>query len=157
MPGQGEKEKNPERMLWEGFPSWAQFSWLYFFAIWSGLRGAILIRSNVVGWELWLLGAILLLGLVVFLRYWARYVVTSKGIHLRNGYTGRDIERMSLDRITAVEVSQGPIATFLSIGTVVIHEMATDRIIRFRGVKDPDVLAAKIRALLPSSCRRMEI
>ena len=150
MPGMDTKKEDCERIVWDGYPSWAQFSWLYLFALWSALRGVVLLRVNIVGWELWVIGGVLLVALVVFLRFWARYVVTSRGICLKNGYTGRDFESLSFNRIKAVDVNRGPIAAFLGIGTVVIQEEDPDRIIRFRGVKDPDVLAAKIRALLPS-------
>jgi membrane protein YdbS with pleckstrin-like domain len=142
---------DPERILWEGYPSWGQFSWLYFFSLWTGLRGFILVRVGFPGWEMWMVGAGMLLGLVVVLRYWAKYFLTSKRVLLRNGYSGKDIASVDFEMIKAVEVMQGPVARFLGIGTVVVRCDDSGRSLRFRGIKDPEVLATKLRALLPPS------
>jgi membrane protein YdbS with pleckstrin-like domain len=143
---------DPERILWEGYPSWGQFSWLYFFSLWTGLRGLILVRAGFSGWEMWMVGAGMLLGLVVVLRYWAKYFLTSKRVLLRNGYSGKDIASVDFEMIKAVEVMQGPVARFLGIGTVVVRCDDSGRSLRFRGIKDSDVVETKLRALLtPSS------
>lgn len=142
---------NPERILWEGYPSWGQFSWLYFFSLWTGLRGLILVRIGFSGWEMWIVGAGMLLGLVVALRYWAKYFLTSKRVLLRNGYSGKDIASVDFGMIKSVEVRQGPVARVLGIGTVVVRCQDSDRSLRFRGIKDPEVLETKLRALLPPS------
>lgn len=142
---------NPERILWEGYPAWGQFSWLYFFSLWTGLRGLIFVRAGVPGWELWIVGAAMLLGLVVVLRYWAKYLITSRRVVLRNGYSGKDMACVELEMIKAVEVMQGPVARILGIGTVVVRCQDSDRSFRFRGIKDPEVLETKLRALLPAS------
>jgi len=142
---------DPERILWEGYPSWGQFSWLYFFSLWTGLRGFILERAGVSGWEMWVVGAGMLLGLVVVLRYWAKYLITSKRVLLRNGYSGKDMARVDFEMINAVEVMQGPVARIFGIGTVVVQCQDSDRSLRFRGIKDPEVLETKLKALLPAS------
>jgi len=142
---------DPERTLWEGYPSWGQFSWLYFFSVWTGLRGFILGRAGISGWEMWVVGGGLLLGLVVVLRYWAKYLITSRRVLLRNGYSGKDMVSVDLDMINAVEVMQGPVARIFGIGTVVIRCQDSNRSLRFRGIKDPEVLETKLRALLPAS------
>ena len=53
--------------------------------------------------------------------------------------------------IHGVEVMQGPLAKFLGIGTVVIQWHDPNRTLRFRGVKDPEIVETKLRALLPAS------
>lgn len=140
-----------ERILWEGYPSWGQFSWLYFFSLWTGLRGLIFLRANLPGWELWIVGAGMLLGLVVILRYWAKYLLTSKRVLLRNGYSGKEMASADFAMVKGIEVLQGPVARFWGIGTLVIQCRDSDRNLRFRGVKDPEVLETKLRALLPAS------
>ena len=146
----GEKQGQIERVIWQRYPSWKQFGWLYFFAAWTGLRGLLLMRLNVGGWELWMVGVLILLGLVVALRYWAQYIVTAQGVVLRNGYSGKDMDRIQVESIQSVEMHQGPIAAFLGIGTVVVQEKETNRRLRFRGVSDPEVPVYKIKALLPT-------
>lgn len=140
-----------ERILWEGYPSWGQFSWLYFFSLWTGLRGLIFVRADLPGWELWIVGAGMLLGLVVILRYWAKYLLTSKRVLLRNGYSGKEMASADFEMVKGIEVLQGPVARFWGIGTLVIQCRDSDRSLRFRGVKDPEVLETKLRALLPAS------
>ena len=140
-----------ERILWMGYPSWGQFSWLYFFSFWTGFRGLILERAGVSGWEMWVVGAGLLLGLVVVLRFWAKYLITSRRVLLRNGYSGKDMASVDLEMIKAVEVMQGPVARIFGIGTVVIRCQDSDRSLRFRGIKNAEVLETKLRALLPAS------
>ena len=142
---------DPERILWEGYPSWGQFSWLYLFSLWTGLRGLILIRIGASGWGMWIIGAGILLGLVVVLRYWAKYLLTSKRVLLRNGYSGKDMASVDFEMIKAVEVMQGPVASLLGIGTLLVRCQDSNRSLRFRGIKDPEVLESKLRALLPAS------
>ena len=144
-------EQNPERIIWQSYPSWSQFSWLYLFAIWTGMRGLLLLRMNVAGWKLWMGGVVILLGLVVALRYWAQYIVTTKRVVLKNGYSGKELESMEIGTIKTVDLDQGPIAGFLGIGTVVVKEKDTERILRFRGVSNPDIPMTKLQALLPVS------
>ena len=145
-----EKEKKIERVIWETYPSWRQFGWLYLFALWTGMRGLLLIRLEVEGWELWMGGVVILLGLVVALRHWAKYIVTTQRVVLRNGYSGKDMDSIPLDTIKSVEIHRGPIAAFLGIGTVAVQEKETDRSLRFRGVSDPAVPVEKLNALRPS-------
>lgn len=140
-----------ERILWMGYPSWGHFTWLYFFSLWTGLRGFFLLRIGFPGWEIWVVGAIILLGLVVVLRYWAKYLLTSKRVILRNGYSGKDMASVDFAEFKSVEVMQGPIARMLGIGTVVVQCEDSTRSVRFRGIKDPEVIETKLRALLPPS------
>ena len=139
-----------ERVIWQSYPSWRQFSWLYFFTLWTGLRGYFLMKLDVAGWELWMVGVVILLGVVVILRYWAKYMFTAHRVVLQNGYSGKIIDTMKVEAIKSVEVQQGPIADFLGIGTVVMQEKEPDRRLRFRGITNPGVPVAKLRALMPS-------
>jgi membrane protein YdbS with pleckstrin-like domain len=146
------KRDEGERILWEGYPSWRQFSWLYFFCAWTGLRGLILVRLGVPGWEMWFVGAGMLLGVVVILRYWAKYLLTSKRVLLRNGYTGKDMASVDFDMVQTGDVMQGPVARIFGIGTVVVQSQDSNRrSLRFRGIRSPEVVETKLRALLPAS------
>jgi membrane protein YdbS with pleckstrin-like domain len=109
----------------------------------------MLLRSETSGWEFWFGGAALLLVCVASLRRWARYILTPHRLIVRNGYTGRDIEALPLDRITDVTAEQGPVARFFDIGTVVLRTDRGESDLMLRGVPEPEVLKARIEALRP--------
>jgi membrane protein YdbS with pleckstrin-like domain len=140
-----------ERILWEAYPSWGQFSWLYFFSLWTASRGLIFVYADISGWEIWMVGAVFLLGVAAILRYWAKYLLTSRQVIIRNGYSGKPIRCVNHDMIHDLEVMQGPLARFLGIGTVVIRSHDSKLTLRLRGIKDPEIVETKLRALLPSS------
>ncbi|MFA9562705.1 MAG: PH domain-containing protein, partial [Nitrospirota bacterium] len=93
----------------------------------------------------------LLLGVAAILRYWAKYLITSRQVIIRNGYSGKTIRCASHDMIHAIEVMQGPLAKFLGIGTVVVQCHDSNWTLRLRGIKDPEIVETKLRALLPAS------
>ena len=64
---------------------------------------------------------------------------------------GRRLDAASHDMIHAIEVMQGPLAKFLRIGTLVIRSHDSNRTLRLRGIKDPEIVETKLRALLPAS------
>jgi hypothetical protein len=66
---------------------------------------------------------------------------------VKNGCTGRDIQALALDDIADVTITQGPIAQFFDIGTVVITSTSGDRILSLRGVREPEVIKTRIDAL----------
>jgi membrane protein YdbS with pleckstrin-like domain len=138
-----------EPVRWSAFPSWKHFIWLYMVGATAGTRGLILLRSETSGWEFWFGGAALLLVCVAILRRWARYILTPHRLIVKNGYTGREIEALPLDRITDVTIEQGPIARFLDIGNVVVRRNTDDSDLVLRGVPEPEVLKARIDALRP--------
>ena len=139
-----------ERVIWECFPSWGHFSWLYFFTFLTGLRGLLVLRFGLPGWQAWFAGALMLLMVTALIRHWACYSVTPTRILIKNGFTHNEIASMQLDMIKGIDRLQGPIARFWGIGTLVIRSSQQEQELRLRGVKDPDVVEAKIRALLPA-------
>lgn len=134
------------QLVWEAFPSWAQFSWLYLLSAVSALRGAMLFRFGVEGWEMWMIGTGMLVLCAVMLRRWAHYELTRERIIVRNGYTGREISSVPLVDVRAVEVQQGIVAGFFGIGTLTISSSSTDRLVSLRGVPDPEDVKIRIRA-----------
>ena len=140
-----------ERVVWETYPSWRHFSWLYFLSLWTASRGFIFLYAEVYGWILWMVGAGLLVGVAAGLRYWAKYFISTKQVLIRNGYSGKTIRCARLDMIHSIEIMQGPLAKFLGIGTLVIRSQDSNRTLRFRGIKNPAIVGTKLRALLPAS------
>lgn len=137
------RDRADEPVLWSGFPSWRQFSWLYLMSAAVGARAVLFRRFELPGWEAWLAGALLLLATAAVLRRWARYEMTTDRLIVRNGYTGRIIAHCSLGEVAGVELRQGPIAALLGIGTVVIKGSGDTRL-RFRGLAEPDVIRQRI-------------
>jgi len=140
------KTEPEQRVVWEAYPSWAQFSWLYLLSALSALRGALFFRFSVGGWEMWMLGAVMLLACAVILRHWAHYELTQEHIIVRNGYTGREIQSIPMSDVDRVTVQQGVIADFFGIGTVVVHSRSSDRLLSLRGVTAPEDVKLRLEA-----------
>ncbi|MBI4000537.1 MAG: PH domain-containing protein [Nitrospira defluvii] len=137
-----------ETVLWEGYAARSQFIWLYLVVAMMMIRVAVLVRSAMSGWGGWLVGAITLLGTAATLRRWGRYVVTSRRVVLRNGWTGHDIQSIDYPEIRKVSVKQGLLDDLMGIGTVVIQSRQDDMVIHFRGVLDAEEVKQRIQAAL---------
>ncbi len=135
-----------ERVIWKAYPSWGQFAWLYFMSVLTASRGLLFFKFQIAGWDLWLGGAGLLLVCAAALRRWAQYCITSDRVLVRNGYTGREIETVPLDRIEEVVLRQGSIAQWMGIGTLVIRTTG-GRHVRLKGIKDPEVIKNRLQAM----------
>lgn len=139
--------EDDEVIRWQAYPSWNQFAWLYVFSMAAALRGVHLLPDDLANGAVWLGGALLLAGCAVGLRHWARFVITSRRVLMRNGYTGRDIEAIPLDEIREVTVACGPFARLLGIGTVVVRSIGDEQTLVFRGLDDPEAVKTRIEAL----------
>jgi hypothetical protein len=95
----------------------------------------------------WLAGAVSLFLCIAALRRWGQYVLTSKRVIVRNGYTGRDIQSVRIDELAGVSIEQGPVGRFFNIGTIVLRTHSGDQTLFLRGVTDPEVVMAHIHAL----------
>lgn len=145
-------KQEPERsVVWEAFPSWAKFSWLYLISALSALRATMFHGFGVGGWEMWMIGAVILLACAAVLRHWAHYELTRDEILVRNGYTGRVIQSILLSNIREVTIRQGFVAQFLGIGTLVIRSQTPERMLSLRGVSDPEEVKIRIEALVRKS------
>lgn len=145
------------QIVWETFPSWAQFSWLYLLSAFSALRGAMFFRYGIEGWEMWMIGTGILLVCAVILRRWAHYELTRERIIIRNGYTGREISSVPLADVRAVAVHQGLVAGFFGIGTLTISSSSTDRLVSLRGIGDPEEVKIRIEAAAWRENRRQTV
>lgn len=136
-----------QQVVWEAFPSWAHFTWLYLLSAFSALRGALFFRFGMDGWVMWIVGAGILLACAAILRHWAHYELTKDQMTVRNGYTKREIQSISLSDVGQVTIQQGVVASFFEIGTVLVHVRSTDRLLSLRGVSNPEGLKIRIEAL----------
>lgn len=135
--------------VWEAYPSWAHFTWLYLFSALSLSRALLFLRFGVPGWEMWLVGAVLLILCAAFVRRWAHYSITLNSIVITNGYTGRQIQAMALSDVRDISIKQGPIASFFDIGTVAVRSRSCDRVLSLRGVREPEAVKERIEFLVP--------
>lgn len=142
-----ERQESDRMVVWQAFPSWAQFSWLYFMSALAALRGGLFHRFGVGGWEMWVIGAVILLACAAIVRHWAHYELTSEQVQVRNGYTGRVIQSIPLSDIREVTMRQGLVAQYFGIATLVIHSHPPDRTLSLRGVCDPEEVKIRIEAL----------
>lgn len=136
---------NDERIVWEAYPSWAQFTWLYLLSAMALIRGVL----GVGGWDMWLAGAVVLFGCAAAVRRWAHYSVSSRRIVVANGYTAREIQAIAMDEIGEITVKQGPIARLFGIGTLAIRAFSRDRVMALSGISNPEALKSRIDALRP--------
>jgi membrane protein YdbS with pleckstrin-like domain len=141
-----DKAQQDRQLVWETFPSWAQFTWLYLLSAIAALRGAMFFRLGVEGWEMWIIGTGMLIACAVMLRRWAHYELTREQVIVRNGYTGHQIHSVSLTDVREITVHQGIVAGFFDIGTLTISSSSTDRLISLRGIRDPEEVKIRIQA-----------
>ncbi|GKS63677.1 hypothetical protein YTPLAS72_09810 [Nitrospira sp.] len=134
-------------VVWEAFPSWVQFSWLYFMSALAALRGGLFYRFGVGGWEMWVIGAVVLLACAAIVRHWAHYELTREQVLVRNGYTGRVIQSIPLSNIREVTMRQGLVAQYFGIATLAIHSRIPDQTLLLRGLCDPEQVKIRIEAL----------
>ena len=141
------EQAGTEPVRWRSFPSWSQFSWLSLFGGIAALRGGVLLWGGESGGGVWVAGAVILFLCIAGLRRWGQYVLTSKRVIVRNGYTGRDIQSVRIDDLAGVSIEQGPVGRFFNIGTIVLRTRSGDQTLFLRGVTDPEVVTAHIHAL----------
>ena len=142
-----QKESHERETVWEAFPSWAQFSWLFLLSAVSATRAALFFRFGVGGWEMWVVGTGVLITCAAIIRRWAHYELTRERLTVRNGYTGREIQAISLSDVKQVKIRQGFVAEFFGIGTLVVYSQATDQLLSLRGISDPEEIKIRIEAL----------
>lgn len=132
------KAEMKEPVLWQTYVSWNQFAWLYVMSLIAALRGALLWQAALPGSALWVIGAVALVVMALALRYWVRYEATSQRVLIKNAFTGREIQTMAIENITATTIKQGLMARLLGIGTIVFTSTRSDEVMQFRGVRDPE-------------------
>jgi hypothetical protein len=151
-----ESVETKEPVLWQTYVSWNQFAWLYLVSLIAALRGALLWQAAIPGAELWVIGAAGLVVVALALRYWVRYVATSQRVLIKNAFTGREIQAMAIENISATTIKQGQIAWLLGIGTIVFTSTGGDEVLQFRGVRDPEstlqhIQTVRRRRIFPAS------
>ncbi|MCI0526036.1 MAG: PH domain-containing protein [Nitrospira sp.] len=135
-------------MVWRGKPAWSSYIYLWIFATIFAIRGLISLRMGYWTGALFHLATIGMLAfLAIFLHQTTHYRVTREAIYRARGILGKDEQSFPISSIDSVSKQQGPLERLLGSGNVILHLKGGIRE-RLAGVKDPDVVCNKIRAML---------
>lgn len=139
-------DKDP--VLWSARPDWAHFVFLWIFVFIMAVRGIIILRMGYLTAAAFHLAALVLLsGIAVFLRQTSQYTLTRSAVHRSEGLLGKGRRTFPLKQIESVDEQRGPLDRLLGTGDLVLELQGGTRQ-RLSGIKHPEVIARKIRALL---------
>jgi membrane protein YdbS with pleckstrin-like domain len=143
-----ESHPNATPAVWAGRPAWSTYIWLWIFVtifaargvvfLWMGYWSSAAFHGIVIG---------MLTALAVFLRETMHYRVTREAVYRSKGILGKAEQPYPLSTIETVSKEQGPLERMFGSGNVILH-LKTGIRERLSGVKDPDVVCNKIRAML---------
>ncbi|MGH8247680.1 MAG: PH domain-containing protein [Gammaproteobacteria bacterium] len=138
-----------ERVLWQGYPSWADHAILFLFMGVAALRVALAFRSGE-----WLTAGLYLAAIGIFFgiaasfRYASLYQITSQRIRVVSGLGSRQIRELPLDRIESVTVRRELVNGWFNLGTLVITPRTdgtgTEEPLILKGIPDPDRVKQQI-------------
>lgn len=134
-------------VVWEGQPAWSHYVFLWVFVGIISLRSVMFLLLGYgtnVPFHFALVG--MLIALAIFLRRTTRYRVTRQAVHRAYGILGKGDQGFPLADFESVDFFQGPLDRLFNSGTVVLVTKVGERI-RLGGVKDPEVVCNKIKAL----------
>ena len=135
-------------VVWIGKPSWSTYVFIWVFVVIMIIRGIVSLRLGSIEGLLFHLATVLMLvAITVFLRQTTSYYVTRKAVHRSSGIFGRGEKVIPISTIESVNELQGPFDRLWGTGDVLLHIKGGSRE-RLAGVKDPEVVGRKIRALL---------
>ena len=140
-----------ERVLWQGYPSWADHALLFLFMAVAGLRAALAFRS-----EEWQTATLYAETIVVFFliaaafHYGSFYQISSGRIRVASGLGGTQIREFPFDRIGSVIVRRELLNQWFNLGALHItpkeDQKETDSMV-LKGIPDPDRLKQQIDRL----------
>jgi hypothetical protein len=138
-----------ERVLWQGYPSWADHAVLFLFMAVAGLRAALAFRSGewlTAGLYLATIG--IFFGIAAAFRYASFYQITAQRIRLTSGLGSRQIHEIPLDRIASVTVRRELANGWFDLGTLLIapreEGKGTEDLLILKGIPDPDRVKQQI-------------
>jgi len=138
-----------ERILWEGYPSWADHAVLFVFMGVAFLRLTLAVRSAE-----WLTAALYLFAIGIFLgiaavfRYAVFYQVSSQRIRIISGLGAKWSREILLDQLRSVTVRREMLNRFFNLGSLEFtprEENAEPAVLK--GVPDPDRLKRQVDLL----------
>jgi membrane protein YdbS with pleckstrin-like domain len=142
--------EHPAPAVWDGRPAWSKFRFLWLFAFIAALRASVrLWLGDQMSALIYLIGAVLFVALILFLRKGIHYRITREAVYTTLGVRSRIELSVPIENIRVVDIEQDPMDRFFGIGTLVLRlkEGETFRE-RIKGIKNPEVVYEKIKALL---------
>lgn len=134
--------------VWRGRPAWSTYALLWVFVTILVIRALVSLRMGY-GESLLFHGAAvgMLAGLAVLLRQTTLYRITRRGVYQTRGWVGGGERLIPMDAIESVTRVQGPLERAFGSGDVIL-QLKTGITERISGVKDPEVVCNKIRAMI---------
>jgi membrane protein YdbS with pleckstrin-like domain len=141
---------SPAPAVWEDRPAWSKFRFIWLFAFIAALRAVVrLWLGETESVLIYTTGAILLVAMVLFLRNGIHYRLTRDGVYTTLGIRNRIELSIPIGNIRTVDIEQDPMDRFFGIGTLVLHLKDEEtRKERIKGIKNPEIVYNKIKALL---------
>lgn len=140
-----------ERVLWQGYPSWADHAVLFLFMAVAGLRAALAFRSEEWQTAALYLGTILVFfGIAAAFRYGSFYQISSGRIRIASGLGGAQMRELPFDRIGSVTVRRDLLNQWFDLGALQItsreDQKGTTSFV-LKGIPDPEGLKQQIDRL----------
>lgn len=141
-----------ERVVWHGYPSWADHALLFFF------MGIALVRTifalRVGEWltvALYALAIMFFSSIAIFFHYVDFYHVSSRRIRVISGFRTARTSELFMDQIQSVTIRNELFNDWFNLGSIEFKPKAqSDRQsspVILKGISDPDVLKRKVDIL----------
>ena len=135
-------------LVWKGKPAWSSYIYIWMFATIIGIRGLVSLWLGY--WQSALfqgLVVVCMIALAVFFHKTTNFRITRQAIFRTHGFLGKQEQSFPLSSISSITKQQGPLERLFNSGNVVL-KLKDGRKERLSGIKDPDVIGRKIKALI---------
>lgn len=135
-----------ERIIWQGYPSWADHAVLFLFMGIAGLRTVLAVRSGewmTAGLYLATIG--IFLGIAAAFHYASWYQITAQRVRVISGLGSRQVGELPLGRVASVTIRRELVNGWFNLGTLIItpREEAGAPVI-LKGIPDPERMKQQI-------------
>ncbi|HKW86326.1 MAG TPA: PH domain-containing protein [Nitrospiraceae bacterium] len=138
-----------ERVLWEGYASWADHVLLYIFMGAAFLRAMLAVRaSELLTATLYLLAIGFFLGIAALFHYAAYYQISSQRIRIASGLWSMQTREILLDQVRSVTVRRELLNRFFDLGSLEITLNEGHRSpVMLKGISNPDRVKRQVDLL----------
>ncbi len=141
-------QKRDEPLVWEGKTAWSSYIYIWIFSTVIAIRGLVSLWLGY--WQSALfqgLVVVFMIALAAFFHETTYFKITREAVYRSRGFLGKQAQSFSLSSISSVTRQQGPLERFFDCGNVVMN-LRDGKSARLSGIKNPDVVCRKIKALL---------
>ena len=141
-----------ERVVWQGYPSWADHAILFFFMGIAFVRTLFALR--VGEWLTVILYATAILffsSIAIFFHYMQFYHISSQRVRVISGFRKPRTSELLMDQIQSVTIRNEIFNDWFNLGSIEIEPKAQSDVqpssFILKGIPDPDVLKRKVDIL----------